>query len=194
MKARRLIASTALILALAGCANLSKVDTGETVVKDSMVVNVDKAWNQFSTLMDSKAVNWTRDGLYVDRLQFYVGVGDGEEIEGKLRGATEQRPLAFKSSMQTHEIAQVFQNVLTRDGSVLTLGKLEPTSFLSGNGFRMEYTLIRKGDDVHMKGVVYGAVKSNKLYLLHYTAPRLAFYDRHAAGVEQMARSARLKG
>lgn len=194
MKARHLLASAALILFLAGCASLSKVDTGETVVKDSMVVQVDKAWNQFSNVMDSRAVNWTRDGLYVDRLQFYVGVADGEEIEGKLRGTAEQRPLAFKASMQTHEIAQVFQNVLTRDGSVLTLGKLEPTEFLGTTGFRMEYSLIRKGDDVRMKGVVFGAVKNNKLYLLHYTAPRLAFYDRHAASVEQMARSARLKG
>jgi hypothetical protein len=193
MKSRIAVAYLSLALWLGGCANLTKVDVGEAVVKDNFVVKVDSAWNQFSSLMGSKAINWTKDGLYVDRLQFYVGVADGEEIEGKLNGAKEQRPLTFKASMPPHEIAQVFQNVLTRDGSTFTLGKLDPTTFLGGSGFRMEYSLIRKGDDVQMKGFAYGAVRNNKLYLLHFTAPRLAFFGRNAAAVEQMAQSARLK-
>jgi hypothetical protein len=193
MKTRILLVTLSLALWLGGCANLSKVDKGEAIVKDNLVVTVDSAWNQFSNVMGSKAVNWTKEGLFVDRLQFYVGVKDGDEIEGKLPGASEQRPLVFKASMQPHEIVQVFQNVLTRDGSTFTLGKLEPSSFLGAQGFRVDYGLIRKGDDVQMKGFAYGVVRDGKLYLMHFTAPRLAFFSRYAAVVEQMARTARLK-
>lgn len=193
MKTRILLVTLSLALWLGGCANLSKVDTGEAIVKDNLVVTVDSPWNQFANVMGSKAVNWTKEGLFVDRLQFYVAVNDGEEIENKLPGVKDQRPLVFKSTMPPHEIVQVFQNVLTRDGSSFTLSKLEPTTFLGGSGFRVEYGLVRKGDDVQMKGFAFGAVRDGKLYLMHYTAPRMAFFGRYSAVVEQMARSARLK-
>jgi len=189
----RALAAVALALWLSGCASLNKIEVGETAVKDSLIVKVDSSWNQFAQAMGSKAVNWTKEGLFVDRLQFYVGVADGEEIESRLSGTQEQRPLVFKAAMPPHEIMQVFQNVLTRDGSTLTLERLEPTPFLGGNGFRMDYQLVRKGDDVQMKGAAIGAVRGDKLYLMHYTAPRLVFFSRQAAAFEQMARSARLK-
>jgi hypothetical protein len=178
---------------LVGCAGLSKIDKGEIDVKDNFTVKVDQPWNRFSYALGSKAISWTQDGLYVDRLQFYVGVEDDSEIENSMSGSKEQRPLKFKKTMSTHELAQVFQNVLTRDGSVFNLTKLDPAMFLGVSGFRMEYGLVRKDDDVRMRGLVYGCIKQNKLYLMHYTAPRLVFYERHIASVESMAASARLK-
>ena len=188
-----LLSVSLFTLVLAGCAAISKVDKGEVAVSGNFNVKVDQPWNRFANVPGSKAINWTQDGLFVDRLQFYVGVQDDHEIEDKLPGTKEQRPLKFKKTMSTHEIAQVFQNVLTRDGSVFTLTKLDPAMFMGVSGFRMEYGLIRKDDDVRMRGLVYGSVKGDKLYMVHYTAPRLVFYERHIAAVEAIAASARLK-
>lgn len=188
------LATVGLALWLGGCASFSKIESGEATVKDGLVVSVDSAWNQFPQLGDTKAVNWTKDGLFVDRLQFFVGIKDGEEIESKLPGARDQRPLTFRANMSAHEVVQVLHNVLSRDGSTLTPGRLDPATFVGETGFRMEYQLVRKGDDVQMQGLVFGAVRQGRLYLMHYTAPRMGFFGRHVDAVERMARSARLKG
>ena len=52
---------------------------------------------------------------------------------------------------------------------------------------------MRKVDEVRLRGVAWGAVRNGELFLIHYSAPRLAFYAKHAGAVEAIARSARVK-
>jgi hypothetical protein len=47
---------------------------------------------------------------------------------------------------------------------------------------------------VRVSGVAWGAVRNNELYAMTFTAPRLGFFVRHEKRVEQIAKSARLKG
>lgn len=65
--------------------------------------------------------------------------------------------------------------------------------FLGAPGFRFEYLLVRKGDDVRLQGVAYGVVRDRQLYLMDYAAPRLGLFPRHRPQVELIARGARLK-
>ena len=60
-------------------------------------------------------------------------------------------------------------------------------------GFRCEFAVIRKIDDVRLRGMAYGAVRDGRLYLISYTAPRLGFYAKYVARAEAIARSASLK-
>ena len=102
-------------------------------------------------------------------------------------------PLAFKSTMQAAEIVTLYQNLLTRDGSSFTLDKLDPATFVGAPGFRFEYSLVRKIDDVRLRGVAWGAVYQGELFLINYSAPRLGFFQRSVGEVDQMVKTARIK-
>ncbi|MFM8900267.1 MAG: hypothetical protein ACKOF9_10020 [Burkholderiales bacterium] len=180
-------------LTLVGCAMVSKVNTGEIVVRDRMTVTVKDAWNQFEAGMADNAPTWTKEGVAVDALKFYVGIKNGDLIAPTPAGQN-AKPLAFQSSMKAAEVSALYQALLTRDGSSFTLEKLEPTSFAGSPGFRFEYSLVRKQDDVRLRGIAVGAVRGGELFLIHYSAPRLAFFPKYAPQVETLIQSARIKG
>ena len=193
MKTKLRLASLLLAALIGGCAVVTKVETGEAVIKSRLVVQVTTPWNKFERGLADNTPTWTVDGITVDTLQFYVGVKDGELLAPTPANGKGIEPLTFKAAMQPGDVVALFQGLLTRDGSTFTLDKLEPAEFVGSRGFRFEYSLVRKVDDVRMRGVGYGAVRSGELFVINYSAPRLAFFPRHAGQVEALAKSARLK-
>jgi hypothetical protein len=191
---KRLLAALAFVVVLAGCASsgMVKVSPGETVVGDRVALTIEGAWNQLSIPGSGSTATWTQDGIPLDLLRFYVALKDGQALGGS--GAKDQRPLTFKSTMQPHEIVSLFQGLYARDGSTFTLGKLEPAEFMGAKGFRFQYTVVRKSDDVTLSGVAWVVVQGHELYAMTFTAPRVGFYARHEVDVERIAKSARLKG
>jgi hypothetical protein len=193
MQAR--LGALALAVLLSGCAAVSKVASGDAVVGERLVLKLDTAWNQFERGLGNNTPTWTVEGVTVDALQFYVGIKDGQPIAQTSGAAAKgQKPLNFKSGMQPAEVVLLYEALLTRDGSSFQLDKLEPADFLGGKGFRFEYSLNRKVDDVPMRGLAYGAVRNGELFVIHYSAPRLVFFPRYQVRVEGLARSAQLKG
>lgn len=178
----------ALMLLMTGCASVAKVDSGDRVIGERMNVKLDGAWNQVNMPGLGPVELWTMEGLTVDQLRFYVGLKDGQAIHPD-RGGT-KKSFSFRSSMQADEIAALFEGMLTQDGSAYRLLKLEPMPFGGEKGFRFEYALTRKSDNVQLSGVGYGAVHKGELFAIVYVAPRLAFFARHAGRVERIARSA----
>jgi hypothetical protein len=83
--------------------------------------------------------------------------------------------------------------LLTRDGSRFTLVKLEPSNFGTGQGFRFEFELVRRINNLRVSGVGYGAVSKGELFSLLYFAPRMTFYPRHIAQVEKISATAQVK-
>jgi hypothetical protein len=183
---------------VAGCAAMAKVEPGEQVVSDRLVVDLDGPWNRFNrnSLQGNAAVDvptWTVEGFTVDRLQFFVGIRDGKPIADRAKGAKEQRPLTFHASMKAHEIVALFEGLYTQDGSTFTLDGIEPVTFVGAPGFKFRYTLIRRSDDVRLSGVGYGAVQNGELTVIVYSAPRLGFFPRYQTQIEKMALGARLR-
>ncbi len=188
----RLLAVT-LALLLAGCAApITRVATGRTVLKNRLVVQAEAGWNQFPSGPDDAAPVWTVDGVTVDALKFFVAIPDGGAIAPLPRGDKNAPPLVFRSSMQPQEIVTLYGALLTRGGSTFEVRRIEPADFMGGRGFRFEYAVVRKSDDVRLSGVAYGAVRGSELFLIDYSAPRLAFFPKHVAQAEAIARSARL--
>lgn len=184
------VGGLAATLFLSGCASVSVVSEGETMVGQRLAVQADRPWNQFASHM-TQVPTWTHDGVTVDSLQFYVGIKDGQALPAPVvRNAA---PLTFRSNMTPQDVVALFQAMLTRDGSSFQLDRLEPTTFLQTNGFRFEYSLNRKADDVPMKGTGVAAIRDGELFVMHYTAPRLVFFPRHAPAFESLARSATLR-
>jgi hypothetical protein len=185
---RLLLAS--IVLVLAGCANVAKVSTGEVLVEGRIAMTLDSAWNQVNVPGRGRSVLWTQDGITVDALEWWVGIADGQNIVDQ---PSDKRPLTFRSTMQPHEVVALFEGVYGRDGSSFTVDKLTPVEFLGGSGYRIDYTVLRKIDDVRVSGMAWFAVRGGQLHALTFTAPRLGFFPRHQPKVEQVARGARLK-
>lgn len=185
-----------LVALLSACApfQVTKVPPGETLVGGRLQMQLDGPWNSLDKLVLSTATTWTVEGVTVDMLQFFVGIQDGEVIAPGQPGAKAQRPLTFRAAMAPHEVVALYQTLWTREGSSFTLERLDPVDFLGGRGFRFDYALLRKADDVRIAGFAYALVKDKELFVIHYSAPRLGFFPRYRAQVERMAAGARLKG
>jgi len=168
-----------LSLALAACASVARLQSGQQAIGDRLVLDFDGAWNQVADQV------WTREGLPIDQLRVFAGIRDGEPV------GDEKGPL-FRSGLRPDEIPGLLAASLTADGSVFTLLKLERDGF-AGGGYRFEYSLRRKLDNVELAGVGYASVKGGALFALLYSAPKLVFFERDRPAVEHIAQSARIK-
>lgn len=195
LAARRItLLCLALTMVLAGCGAMLKVAQGDVVLKERLSLNVAKPWNQFERGLADNTPTWTNEGVTVDALKFYIAIRDGQEIAALPAQAKGIQPLVFRASMQPAQIVALYESLLTRDGSSFALDRLEPAEFLGEKGFRFEYSLNRKIDDVPMKGVGIGVIRRGELYVIHYSAPRLVFFARYLPQVEAIARSAQVRG
>lgn len=190
---KKLLVLFAFVFLFAGCAQVIKIAPGEATIADKIGVPVDSGWNQFQGQFggSNAAALWTVDGLAIDQLNFFVGLKDGDLIAAN--AGKEQRPLAFKAAMQPHEIVALFEAFYTRDGSQFKLDKLEPTEFLGQRGWRAQYTVLRKIDEVKLSGSAWATVRGGELFAMTYVAPSLGFYPRQVAKVEKAAAAARFK-
>lgn len=187
------LSTLVVALVLAGCAQVTKVASGETVLRNRLSVTVTTPWNQFERGLGDNTPVWTLDGITVDALQFYVALKEGELIAPTPSEPKGLQPLAFKASMQPADIVALYQGLWTRDGSAFTLDKLEPGEFAGTPGFRFEYQLVRKLDDVRLRGVAWATVRNGELFLINYSAPRLGFFPRGIGAVETLVKTARVK-
>src|SRR5438046_464212 len=173
-----LVAAT-LVVVLAGCAApVTKVESGERGLGERMLVSLDDLWNKVSEPDMETAEVWTMEGRPVDQLLIYSGIKNEQVIHATAMGAN-RKDFAFRSGMQPDEIVAMFEGMLTRDGSTFKLVKLAPADFGGAKGFRFEYALTRKIDNVQLSGLGFGTVSNGELFALLYQAPRLAFFPRH---------------
>lgn len=180
-------------LILGACASVDKIEKGNRMLGERLQVDIDGPWNHLNLPNSGPAQIWTMEGITVDELLLYSGLKDGELIHNRSQNASNEKSFHFKSTMKPDEIVSLWEGALTRDGSRFKLLKLEPVQFAGEPGFRFEYELVRKLDNVQMRGLGYGTVSKGELFALLYTAPRLTFFARHRDRVEQMAKSAVLK-
>lgn len=177
--------------AIAGCVTVAKVETGQRLIGERMSVRIDGPWNRINAPGIGPAETWTMEGLPIDQLLLYSGIRDGDLLHAPVTGR--QKEFRFRSAMQPDEIVALFEGIFTRDGARFRLLRLEPSGFGGLRGFRFEFDLIRKADNVHLSGVGYGAVSRGEFFGMLYLAPRLGFFPRHAARVARIAQSAVVK-
>jgi hypothetical protein len=189
----RLVALILMLAMLGGCVSVAKVESGARTVGDRMTVRLEGAWNHVNAPGMGPGETWTMEGLTVDRLLLYAGIKDGQVIHPETAGNTKMKSFSFRSAMQPHEIVAMFEGMLTRDGSTFKLLKLEPAMFGGIKGFRFDYAVTRKQDNVQLNGFGYSSVSRGELFSVLYMAPRIGFYPRHAPAADQISRSALIK-
>jgi hypothetical protein len=185
------LAALLFLLVLGGCVSVARIDAGNRPVGERLQVTIDGAWNRIDAPGMGPAETWTMEGLPIDQLLLYSGIKDGQAVHA-LPSGSKYKVFAFRADMRPDEIAALFEGTFTRDGSRFTLIKLEPAPFGGVKGFRFEYSLTRKVDNVVLSGLAYGAVSKGELFAIIYMAPQRAFFPRHAARVAQLSQSARI--
>lgn len=191
---RRAALTACMFTLLAGCAELSKVSSGEVTIRQRLVVKVDSPWNQFDRVAGDSTPTWTQEGINVDALRFHVALKDGDLIAPTPSEPKGQKPLAFKASMQPSDVVALFEAYYSRGGSTFTLDKVSPAPFIGQQGYQFEFSSIRKTDEVQLRGIGWGAVRNGELFVITYTAPRLAFFQRGVGSATAIAKSARVSG
>ena len=187
----KFLCGLAMALLLAGCANVTLVNTGEQPIGEHLLVKPDNVWNEVSLISTETVKTWTIDGLPLDQLVIYSGIKDGERLNPRASGET--KPVVFRANMRTDEVVHLFESLMTGMGGSMTVIKLEPTNFAGSKGFRFEYEMVRRDSEVPMRGVAYGTVHQELLYAILFMAPRRGLYPRYISRVEQLAASAQLR-
>lgn len=180
-------------LLLCGCVAMVKTGPGNVTVKDGLTVTSDGNWNRLDLPRAGNDEIWTSDGLPLDTLIFYVGVREGEALVVPPTGSA-RKPPAFRAGMGPNEIVELYETSITQDGSAFKLDRLAPATFGGASGFRFEFTMVRKSDDVTLRGVAQGAVVKGRLYLVAFRATRAHYFAKHLPRAEALFRSALIKG
>ena len=184
--------SLVLAAMLAGCTTVAtkKIAAGDNTIGERLQVHIEGAWNHISVPNLGPAEIWTMEGLPVDQLRIYSGIKDGEVIHDTRN--SNLKSFSFRSNMQSDELVSMFEGMLTRDGSTFKLARVEPASFGGSKGVRFEYEMVTKEDNLPLSGVGYAAIDNGELFAMLYNAPRLGFFPRYQARVEQIGRSAKI--
>lgn len=188
-----------LAMVLAACTTIAKVD-GEQLVNDKLLVRVPQAWNKIQDpWSDEPYDTWTQEGMPLDHLRFWGGVRSGEPLMAKPKvflvrdDQKDPRVPTFRTGMAPDKLVSLFEELYATAGTV-RLTRVEPALFAGQKGVRFEFTLARRWDDLHMKGVGWVTVKDDQLYAATFLAPRMSFYDRLLPLAEAIVQTARIKG
>lgn len=183
---------------LAGCAGVVKVE-GDQVVNGRMTVKVTEAWNKVSVAGNAQPFDvWTQEGLSLDHLRLWAAVKTGQSLITLPPGSTPAGQKAprlptYRAGMPPDELVGLFELMYSADGSIFSMSKVEPTRFAGESGVRFEFTVLRKRDDVPLRGVGWIAVNNNELFAASFVAPRLSFFPRLLPRAESIVETARIK-
>jgi hypothetical protein len=190
----------AIVLAalVAGCAGVVKVE-GDQVVNNRMSVKLPDAWNKFSAPGTAQPFDsWTQEGMTLDHLRLWAGIKPGQALIMKPPSSPSQQTApripTYTQGMAPDQLVSLFETMYAIDGSHVTMSRVEPTVFAGEKGVRFEFAVVRKGDDVQLKGVGWVAVRKDELFAATFVAPRLAFFPRLLPKAEGVVNSAVIRG
>lgn len=176
---------------LASCALVKQLDPGEQAVGNRLKLAIDGGWNRFGYYHFDPAQVWTMEGLLIDQLLVYPGVANGKAMH-PVNDPDAQNNVVFYANLSDQELVAMFEKLLTRSGTELRMGKVEPFSFDGRKGLRFEFVRLGNADIPAYRGVGFAVIDKRELFALIYFAPRLGFFARYQARVEAIARSAKI--
>lgn len=187
-----------LIALLGACTSIVKVE-GDQVVNGRMAVRVSEAWNKVALPGATQPYEtWTQEGLPLDHLRFWAAIPAGSSLmtAPRVNSADQKAPRVptYVAGMQPDQLVNLFETLYSHDGSIVTLSKVEPATFVGEKGVHFAFSMMRKADGVEMKGLGWLAVHKGQLYAASFVAPRKSFFGRLAPKAESVVKSARVQG
>lgn len=188
------LACLVLALLLTACSSIVKVE-GPQTVSERLTVEVPDAWNKLSTAGGAQPFDlWTQEGVALDQLRIWGGVASGEALFKVASGAN-LKPPVFTKGMSSEQLVGLIESLYALDGSMVQVNRAQPQAFAGvPAGLNLQFSVVRKHDDVHLEGQAWLAVEQDRLYVIAFTAPRLGFYPRLLPKAQRVATSARVRG
>lgn len=189
---------------LAACTTVARIE-GEQVVNGKLAVDVSSAWNRVNDPWEADPYDtWTQEGVPLDHLRFWAGVRPGQPLMTKpmvfLRNEDERAPRVptFRNGLSAEKLVSLFEELYATAGTV-TLTRVDRATFAGQQGVRFEFTLLRRRDDLVLRGVGWVAVRPDpvwgeELYAATFVAPQLAFFGRLLPKAEAVVNTARIRG
>ena len=172
-----------LTLVFGGCAVVEKVE-GDQLLNNRLSMKLPQAWNRIAVNEGQPYQTWTQEGLAIDHLRLWAAVKPGEPLRKGLTspgaGRTAPRVPTYTKGMTLDQLANLFELLYAADGSTVTVTKIEPGVFAGSNGVRVEFSIVRKGDDVLLNGLAWASVHKDEFFAASFVAPRLHFFKRLA--------------
>jgi hypothetical protein len=185
---KRYSALVFLAFALSGCVQgFSLVPAGgRAEINKAVTVEPGGQWNKF---VQGNNEIWTLDGPALQELRFIGAVADGEQIWPKPTAplSTPQRDLPdFRATMTPIEISELVVASLEQAGMGNVESKnLRPAKFGTQEGFRFDLAYAPESG-LEWQGLAVATIRDKKLYLVLYRAPRIYYFERDRARVEQL--------
>lgn len=149
------------------------------IAKSTLLVTPDTDWNRLGSRIGRYAESWTLDGLSLNDVTFYAGIGEGETLFREVNKKESPLP-RFSATMLPTDIAQIFEGSyrIANKTSLFSIDSIEPATFAGAQGVRFTYSFTVQGEEVRRHGEATGAIISGRLYLITYEGPALHYFAR----------------
>ncbi len=163
------------------------------VGKADLAVTPQQNWNRWTSRPSSVGEIWTLDGVRLNELSFFAGVGAGESLYFD-QGLSEKGMPTYDPAMLQTDIVSFFEssNRLVLQSSQFEMKKVEPAKLAGHDGVRFSYRYAAQGDGIMRSGEAVAAKINQKLYLINFVAPEIYFFDRDIGSVRQLIASAKI--
>ena len=201
----RLVLGLAAIGALAGlggCAGYSLVPAAtRTVGGGALEVTPTSAWNKlggfpsvYAQTKSPTAEYWTADGDGLNLLALHGGLKDGATFFRAVD--RKERPMPpFRASMTLPEIPDWVESSLRlrSPNTTVTMGEVRPVSFSGQPGVQFDLSFVDESE-VPRRARGAATIRDGRLYLIFFEAVAPVYFDRHAAEVDRIIATARIRG
>ena len=187
MKKSLLLAVAAAALMLTGCMAWQPVKS-EPVTNSAgkYSINLPVGWN---VLAIGTSQNVSRYGMGLQMLTV-------SQVKHKNAFGTGKNRSSSSADIDPRDFCNklVAEMKNTPNRETLEITSVAPVTLSGRAGFRAELTSKRtfQADGIRYKHLLYGVANKNGLYILHYEAPLLHYYDKHVAEVEQSVATLKL--
>jgi len=186
------IATLTLTLLLSACTTVTQVE-GEQRLGNRMNVQLTDAWNKFSQPSSVPYDVWTQEGIMLDQLRIWAAIKDDQALIAKPAsdGQKDAKMPVFKTGLRPDQWVGLLETVYASDGSVVTVDKVEPSTWAGTKAVRFEFSMTRKNDDLNFRGVGWATEQDQQFFAAVFTAPRLHFYQQLLPKAEAVIKTAR---
>lgn len=183
------LAAIGVLLVLAGCANVTLVESNKVVaVGNGLSVTARSPWNQIS----GNHVVWTTQGANVDSVHFITGVKSGRPIV-EMPGTDRKNQSLFDSKMLPNDIQDLIVTTLTRQGyQNVRAGALAPCPFGAITGFCFDLGFSTP-DGLEMKGMVMARKNGETMDAFLFQAPGEYYFTQMQPVVKDVFASVQAK-
>lgn len=182
----RTVAVCLLVLVISGCTTYKLVPAGQVDVEGMFTVETPVTWAKVPPHGHGEL--WTSDGLRLQAVEFLPGIEDGEPLYDPPGDDADPGP-EFSSAMALTEIVELFFDTLKVSGAEnVAYDVIQPAMLDDTAGFRVafRYSL---SDGLNRKGIVVGAVRDDRLFIVSYTGTEEYYFDKNLDAFETMLES-----